>query len=188
MNLPDLPENKAAASKWVKTQNAVYDDYVKGMQNWTNLAKKHRITRAEAIKAVEEVHDYVKSTGVFKEMAKERLHEMDYHYNMLIEEGWSTVEELKNDSKHDKVAPALKIIADMEKARQEALTKAGMYDDYEMGDMLAESERKVDAIVKLLKAVIAEFPDTKQMILSGIKDIEDPDRLPEPDVIDGDVL
>lgn len=178
------PEDAAAASKWIKTQNAVYDDYVKGEQNWTALAKKHKITRAEAIKAVDEVHDYVKSTGVFKEMAKERLYEMDYHYNMLIKTVWDAIREMEADPrKADKIPAAAKAIADIESRRQEALTKAGMYDDYEMGDLMAESERKVEAIKTLLKEVVSKFPETKQMIIEGIHKIEDPDRLPDPEVV-----
>ena len=64
-------ENVVAQTKWIKQQNAVYDDYVKGEQNYTKLAKKHNITRAEAIKMVEEVNTYVRQSGAFKEMAKE---------------------------------------------------------------------------------------------------------------------
>ena len=182
-------ENVVAQTKWIKQQNAVYDDYVKGEQNYTKLAKKHNITRAEAIKMVEEVNTYVRQSGAFKEMAKERLSEMDHHYSMLIKEGWEAIEEMKQDGgKSDKIATTLKAIADIEAKRQDALQKAGMYDDYEVGDMLAESERKIDAIRSLLREVIAKHPETKQMILVGLRDIQDPDRLPEPEVIDGEVV
>lgn len=181
-------EQKAITSKWIKLQNAVYDDFVKGDQNYTALAKKHSITRAEAIQAVEEVKNYINQTSAFKEMARERLYEMDHHYSMLIKEGWDAIEEMKGNGGKDasKIATTIKAIADIEAKRQDALQKSGMYDDFEMGDMLAESERKIDAIKSLLKDVLAKFPDTKQMIMNGLKDINDPNRLPDPEDLDGE--
>ena len=174
-------------TEWIRKQNAVYDDFVKGTQDYTALARKHGITRAKAIEMVREVNDYIKQSGAFKEMAKERLGEMDHHYSMLIKEGWQAVEDMKDEGKKaDKIPSALKAIADIEAKRQEALQKAGMYDDYEMGDMLAESERKIEAIKELLKEVITKFPETKNVILNGLKDIQDPNRLPEPDTIPGE--
>lgn len=180
-------ENVVAQTKWIKQQNAVYDDYVKGEQNYAKLAKKHGITRADAITMVEEVNSYIRQSGAFKEMAKERLGEMDHHYSMLIHTVWEAIEEMRQDGKHDKVPAAAKAAGDLEAKRQEALQKAGMFEDYEIGDMLAESERKVGEVTKLLKRVIAEFPETKQMIIEGIKNIENPDRLPEPDIVEGKV-
>jgi predicted small secreted protein len=179
-------ENAAAESEWIKKQNAVYDDWVKGEQNFTALAKRHNVTRAKAIEMVEEVKQYMQATGVFKDMAKERLHEMNHHYSMLIKEGWTAVDEMKEKGQYDRVPGALKVIGDLEAKRQEALQKSGMYDDYEMGDMLAESERKIDSIRDLLRNVIKQFPATKNMILDGLRDIQEPDRLPDPDVIDGE--
>lgn len=184
-----LPEDNAANSEWVKKQNAVYDDFVKGNQNYTALAKRHNIKRADAIKMVQEVHDYVKASGVFKEMAKARLNEMDHHFSMLIKEGWEAIENMKDEgTKSDKIATTIKAIADIEAKRQEALQKAGMYDDFEVGDMLAEAEAKIDAIKELLKEVLKKHPETKQMIMIGLRDIQDPNRLPEPEVIDGEVV
>lgn len=187
-NLPEPIENAAARSKWMKKQNEVYDDYVKGNQNYTALAKRHGITRAEAITMIEEVNAYIRASSVFKEKAKERLAEMDHHYSMLIKEGWDAIEEMRGNPRDaSKIATTIKAIADIEAKRQDALQKAGMYDDYEIGDMLAESERKIDAIKGLLKEIIAKYPETKNDVLNGLRDIQDPDRLPEPDVIDGDV-
>lgn len=177
-------ENIVAQTRWVKKQNAVYDDYVKGEQNYTALAKKHGITRAEAINMVAEVNDYIRQSGVFKEMAKERLAEMDHHYSMLIKTVWTAIENMENDGKHDKVPAAAKAAGDLEAKRQEALQKAGMYEDYEIGDLIAESERKIEEIKKLLQKVIAEFPGAKQMIVDGLKSIQDPNRLPDPEVVE----
>lgn len=189
MNNKIVPlEHKAITAKWIKIQNAIYDDFVKGEQNYTALAKKHKVTRAEAIQAIDEVKEYVNQTGAFKEMAKERLYEMDHHYSMLIKEGWDAIDEMRNNPRDaSKIATTIKAIADIEAKRQEALQKSGMYDDFEMGDMLAESERKIDAIKNLLKDVLGKFPETKTMIMEGLRGIQDPHRLPDPDVIDGEV-
>lgn len=186
-NLPKRPEEKAISADWIKKQNEIFDDYVTGFQDWTKLARRHNVTRAEAITAVEQVQQYMTQTGVFKEMARTRLHEMNHHYGMLIRETWEAVEEMKSDPrKVDKVPAAIKVIADIEHKRQEALQKAGMFDDHEMGDMVAEAERKVDAIKKLLKEVITKFPETKEMIIRGLQNADDPNRLPDIETIESE--
>lgn len=188
-NLPDKPENRAVDAAWIKKQNEIFDDYVTGLQDWTKLAKRHKVTRAEAINAVEQVKEYMHSTGVFKDMARTRLHEMNHHYSILIRKVHQAVEDMENDaSKVDKIPGAIKVIADIEHKRQEALQKTGMFDDHEMGDLVAESDRKVEAIKKLLKAVVGQFPETRDMIIKGLQSVEDPDRLPDPDDIEGEVI
>jgi len=183
------PDDEFRDSEYTKKQNQVYDDYIKGNQNYTALARKHGLTRAEVMQMISSVNDYVRASGVFKEMAKERLHQMDRHYAMLIQEGWDAIEVMKEEgTKAEKIATTIKAIADIEAKRQDALQKAGMYDDYEVGDMLAETEAKMDAIKELLKQVIKEFPQAKAMILTGLRDIQDPNRLPEPEVIGGEVV
>lgn len=182
-------EHRAIEAKWVKVQNAVYDSYVQGEQNFAKLAKKHNITRADAVQAVEEVKEYFRSTGVFKEMAKERLHEMDHHYSMLIHEGWEAIEEMRGrPADASKIATTIKAIADIEAKRQDALQKSGAYEDFEIGEQIYENERKIDAIKALLKNVIQEFPETKKMIIDGLKKVDDPDRAPDIETIEGAVV
>lgn len=56
-----------------------------------------------------------------------------------------------------------------------------------MGDLVAEAERKVEEVQKLLKDVISKFPETKTMIINGLRKIQNPDYLPEP-TIDGEII
>lgn len=177
-------------SEWIKKQNEAFDLYLRGELSATKIAQRLGLKRADVVLMIDEVKQNLRSTESFKEMSRERLHEMDKHYAMLIKEAWDAVEELKSGEKTiDKVPGALKIIGDLEAKRQEALQKAGIYDDNEMGDMVAEAERKVEEIGVLLKKVIAAFPESKKMIVDGLRRIQDPNALPEPEeVIEGDVI
>lgn len=177
---------QVAQSEYVEKQNAAFDLYLQGVTKYNDIAKRLNIPRAQVEVMIEEVKTYLRSHESFKEMGRERLHQMDKHYGMIIRKGWETVEELENGNDHDKIGSVLKMIADVEAKRQDALQKAGMYDDSELADMIAETERKTEEIKKLLLQIIGKHPETKQDILSGLKRIEDPDYQPEPVVINDD--
>lgn len=186
---PKSPDDKSLDSAYIKKQNEVFDDYLKGIQNYNQLAKRHNISRADAVQMVESVKDYFRQSGVFKAMASERLAEMDRHYTLLIKEGWDAIEEMRGrPADASKIATTIKAIADIEAKRQDSLQKAGFYEDDQIGDMLAEAEVKIEAIQTLLKQIITKYPAAKQDILNGLRDIQNPGRLKDPDVIDGEVL
>lgn len=169
-------------AKYVENQNKVAEMLLKyGQTNLTKIARATGLPRAEVVIMVDEIKAGMRSMDNYKEMARERLSQMDRHYELLIQEAWEAVEELKSDPKTmDKVPGALKIIGDLEAKRQESLQKAGLYDDSELADMMVETERKVEGIKKLLQDIIRSHPDLKEFIIQGLRKIENSDELPEP--------
>lgn len=170
--------------EWIEKQIDVVDLFLQGNTNYTALARKTNLDRATVVEMIEDAKNSWRTMESFKTIWRERLHEMDRHYSMLIKEGWETVENLKEAGHWDKVSTALKTIADIEGRRQDALHKAGIYDDSELGDAIAEMEEKTDAIKQLLKQVVQEYPETKKMIVDGIRRLDG--DLPDPIVVDGD--
>lgn len=186
-NVPARPDPRDA--EWFKKQNAVVDDFLKGNTNYTDLARRHSVKRAEAIQMLDEWKDFVRSDKSFKEMGRERLHEMDRHFGLIIKGLWDNAEALDEDDKHDKAAGVRKIIAEVEHKRQDALQKAGMYDDGELADMVMETERKTQAIAEFLTKLAADEPHLKPRIIEALKKIENPDYIApvDLDVVDGEV-
>lgn len=169
--------NELHDTEYFKNQNAIVDDFLKGNTNYTELAKKHRITRAEAVQMVNDWKDFVRSDKSFKEMGRERLHEMDRHYELIIKEMWENQDDLKDSGEFHKAATVLKMISETEAKRQDALQKAGMYDDGELADMIMENERKTEAISKFLTELIEEHPNLRGKIVEALRKIEDPDYI-----------
>lgn len=172
-------------TEYFKKQNDVVDDFLRGITEPTALAKAHGITRADAIVMLDEWRDFVRSDKSFKEMGRERLHEMDRHYALLIKDGHETIQELKDGGSWDKVGAALKVVADIEHKRQDALQKAGMYDDGELADMLIENERKTEEISKFLLELVEDEPHLKNRIIDALKKIEDPNYIAPMDIEPG---
>lgn len=181
-NVPARPDPRDA--EWFKKQNAIVDDFLKGNTNYTDLAKRHSIKRADAIIMLDEWKQYVRSDKSFKEMGRERLHEMDRHYGLIIQEMWDSHQDLKDSGEFHKAATVLKMISEVEAKRQDALQKAGMYDDGELADMVMETERKTQAIAEFLMKLAADYPELKPKIIEALKKIENPDYI-QPMDLDG---
>lgn len=179
------PYDEAFDSEYIKKQRAVWDDYSRGENDPSVLAKKHGILRKDAMQMVEEVKGYLKEHHNFQDMAKEALSKMTYTFEMIKREQWENVEELKNSDKGIlAMSTALKNIAATEGQLQDALQKAGLYENDEMAEMMMESERKMEGVQQLLMEVIDKAPELKPMIIAGLIKIENPDHLDEPMDID----
>jgi nucleoside-triphosphatase THEP1 len=77
----------------------------------------------------------------------------------------------------------LKNIADVERARQDTLQKAGYYDNVGMADEIAKMEKLGDDIKQFLKEVVKKYPETTSFIMEGIRKIYN-----EEPTIEGEVI
>lgn len=179
--------NKLSDSEYFKRQNLVSELLLQGNTNYTDIARKVNITRAEVVVIVDQIKEAWQSMESFSEIARQRLREMDAHYSMLIKKSYERYEDLVEEDEHAKAAAILKQIGDIEAKRQDSLQKAGVYDDTELADFVAEAERKVGEISEFLVSFVKKNPEHKAEIVAMLRRVENPDLLPEPDIIQGDV-
>lgn len=151
--------------------NKVVERILKGQNDPTKIAKDLGLKRAQVLDYIDEWKQIAANDDNIKARAREALVAMDEHYSLIISRLWETVEQadLANDTKSK--TTTLKAIADIEAKRQEALQKAGLYDDAELGDELALMEERAEKIKKLLTTIASKYPDTKMEIMVGLKDI-----------------
>jgi hypothetical protein len=100
---------------------------------------------------------------------------------MLIKEAWKTVEDADQAGQLNIKATALKLIADIEGKRIGMLQEVGLLDNAELATQLAETERKQDILVKILKEVTATCPKCKLEVAKRLSQIT---GIVEPVVID----
>lgn len=155
----------------IQRQDEVYRRWLKGDRNATSIAKELGMKRAEVLQYIEDAKEIARNDDEIRARAKEALHEADAALNMVLERSWETVEQADRTADLKTKATVLKNIADIEGKRVEMLQKAGLYDDAALGDELAQMEEKADAIKELLKQVASEHPDTRHMIMKGLKKI-----------------
>ena len=162
--------------------NKVVSELLKG-NNPTQIATLTGFKRAEVLEYIEEWKQVVRSDSGARERAKEAISGADQHYAMLIKEAWKTVEDADTQGQLNVKATALKLIADIECKRIGMLQEVGLLDNAELATQLAETERKQDILVKILKEVTATCPKCKMEVAKRLSQIT---GIVEPVVIDAE--
>ena len=150
--------------------NKVVEELLKG-NNPTQIAAVTGFKRAEVIEYIDEWKQVVRSDSGARERAKEAISGADQHYAMLIKEAWKTVEDADQAGQLNIKATALKLIADIEGKRIGMLQEVGLLDNAELATQLAETERKQDVLVKILKEVTATCPKCKLEVAKRLSQI-----------------
>jgi len=150
--------------------NKVVEELLKG-NNPTQIASVTGFKRSEVIEYIDEWKQVVRSDSGAREKAKEAISGADQHYAMLIKEAWKTVEDADTQGQLNVKATALKLIADIEGKRIGMLQEVGLLDNAELATQLAETERKQDILVKILKEVTATCPKCKMEVAKRLSQI-----------------
>jgi uncharacterized protein with PIN domain len=165
--------------------NKVVEELLKG-NNPTQIATLTGFKRADVIGYIDEWKEVVKNDSGARERAKQAISGADQHYAMLIKEAWKTVEDADQAGQLNIKATALKLIADIEGKRIGMLQEVGLLDNAELATQLAETERKQEILVKILKEVTATCPKCKMEVakrLSQITGIVEPVDMDENRII-----
>jgi hypothetical protein len=150
--------------------NKVVEELLKG-NNPTQIAAVTGFKRAEVLEYIDEWKQVVRSDSGARDRAKEAISGADQHYAMLIKEAWRTVEDADQAGQLNIKATALKLIADIEGKRIGMLQEVGLLDNAELATQLAETERKQDVLVKILKEVTATCPKCKMEVAKRLSQI-----------------
>lgn len=162
--------------------NKVVSELLKG-NTLTQIATLTGFKRAEVVEYIDEWKEVVRNDSTARERAKEAISGADQHYAMLIKEAWKTVEDADGAGQLNVKATALKLIADIEGKRIGMLQEVGLLDNAELATQVAETERKQEILVKILKEVTASCPKCKLEVAKRLSQIT---GVIEPVVIDAE--
>jgi uncharacterized protein with PIN domain len=150
--------------------NKVVEELLKG-NNPTQIATITGFKRADVIGYIDEWKEVVKNDSGTRERAKQAISGADQHYAMLIKEAWKTVEDADQAGQLNVKATSLKLIADIESKRIGMLQEVGLLDNAELATQLADTERKQEILVKILKEVTATCPKCKLEVAKRLSQI-----------------
>jgi uncharacterized protein (DUF885 family) len=150
--------------------NKVVEELLKG-SNPTQISSLTGIKRSEVVEYIDEWKSVVKNDSTSRDRAKEAVSGADQHYAMLIKEAWKTVEDADQQGQLNVKATALKLIADIETKRIAMLQQIGLLDNQEIADQIAETERKQDVLVSILRDVAKDYPDIRREIMKRLSQI-----------------
>ena len=150
--------------------NKVVEELLRG-NNPTQIATLTGLKRAEVVGLIDEWKNVVHNDTSARERAKEAISGADQHYAMLIKEAWKTVEDADQSGQLSVKSVALKLIADIEGKRIGMLQEVGLLDNAELAGQIAESERKQEVLVRILKEVTASCPKCKMEVAKRLSQI-----------------
>lgn len=150
--------------------NRVVEELLKG-NSPTQIATITGYKRAEVLEYIEDWKSVVRNDNTARERAKEAVVAADQHYAMLINESWRTVESADQAGQLNVKATALKLIADIEAKRIGMLQQVGLLDNAEMAAQIADTEKKQDILVGILKEVTSTCPKCKMEVAKRLSQI-----------------
>jgi hypothetical protein len=159
----------------------VVNELLKGELNATNISRTTGIKRAQVVEYIAAWKMIAQNDKSIQARARENLVEMDKHYSLIMKEQWALVDDM--ETPRAVKATLLKNIADVEKARQDTLQKAGYYDNTGIADEVVKMEELATKIKEFLKEVTKKYPETTVFIMEGIKKIYN-----EEPTIEGEVI
>jgi hypothetical protein len=150
--------------------NRVVSELLKG-SNPTQIAAITGFKRGEVVDLIDDWKNVIHNDTGARERAKEAISGADQHYAMLIKEAWKTVEDADQAGQLNVKATSLKLIADIEGKRIGMLQEVGLLDNAELANQIADTERKQDILVKILKEVTASCPKCKIEVAKRLSQI-----------------
>ena len=150
--------------------NRVVSELLKG-SNPTQIAAITGFKRGEVVDLIDDWKNVIHNDTGARERAKEAISGADQHYAMLIKEAWTTVEDADQAGQLNVKATSLKLIADIEGKRIGMLQEVGLLDNAELANQIADTERKQDILVKILKEVTASCPKCKIEVAKRLSQI-----------------
>lgn len=120
----------------------------------------------------EEFKQYARNDLYTQQRSREIIGYFDEHYSSLIQQMYEVVSEADMNGDYKNKGNALKLIAEMEAKRVDALQKAGVLSAQSIGDEVAQMQIKHEKIISLLKDVATQYPAAAELIAQGIADIQ----------------
>jgi hypothetical protein len=150
--------------------NMVVEELLKGSTP-TQIATSTGMKRADVVTLIEEWKSIVHNDSSSRDRAKEAISGADQHYAMLIKEAWKTVEDADTQGALAVKSGALKLIADIETKRIAMLQSVGILENTEIAAQIAETEKKQEILVSILKEVTSSCPKCKMDVAKRLSQI-----------------
>jgi hypothetical protein len=165
--------------------NKVVEELLKG-NSATQIASITGFSRKEVLEYLDEWKSVVHNDSNMRDRAREAISGADQHYAMLIKEAWKTVEDADTQGQLNVKSSALKLISEIETKRIAMLQSVGVLENNEIASQIAETERKQELLVGILKEVTSTCHKCKMDVakrLSQITGIVESVKIEEAEVI-----
>lgn len=132
------------------------------------IARETGMTRVAVMADIAEWQRMARNNNYIQERSKDAITGADQHYSMIIKKLWDTVDEAEKQGELRIKKDTLTSIANVEEKRINMLQKAGLLDNQELADKVADTERKQKVLTEILREVANEHPEVRAKILGKL--------------------
>ncbi len=132
--------------------------YGKGYKPF-QIAKKMNIDRKTVDEHIAEWKEAIRDTKFIRDRVEEHIAQMDEHFDELSKQLHYTLDAIDKNTTDAALmgqrTAAIKALAEITTKRIDALQKAGLLDAADLGDEIADNERKMAQLLAILREVTA---------------------------------
>ena len=150
--------------------NAVASEYLKGTDT-AQIARDLDIPRTRVMSLLNDWRKMAANNEAIHARAREALAGADQHYSGLIKKAYEVIDSADQTANLNAKTTAIKLIADIEAKRLDMLHRAGLLDNKEIAEELADMERKHEVLINILKDIASEYPNIRDEILRRLSEV-----------------
>lgn len=149
--------------------NLVASEYLKGTDTAV-IAQQLDMPRTRVMSLLNDWRKMASNNEAIHARAREALAGADQHYSGLIKKAYEVIESADTTNNLGAKTNAIKLIADIEAKRLDMLHRAGLLDNKEIAEELAEMERKHEVLINILKEIASKHPEIRNEILRRLSE------------------
>jgi len=130
------------------------------------------LTRQQVLDTVDEWKKFAVSNRALTDRAAEVVHQADGHFAQIIDAAWLVQDTAEQAGEMRNQIAALSLAASTEEKRVKMLKDAGVLENLELANQVAETEAKADQIVAILKEVTANCDHCREEVRRRLNAIQ----------------
>lgn len=162
--------SELALPEHMETMDKVMELYFKSVHPKT-IGQQLNMTQGQVRNYIDEWKQYAMSSRSLTDRAAEVVHQADGHFGQIIDAAWQVVDTAEQAGEMRNQISALGLAASTEEKRVKMLKEAGVLDNLELANQVAETEEKAEKIVAILKEVTAECDHCREEVRRRLNQI-----------------
>lgn len=151
--------------------NKVASEYLMG-NDVSSISVNLNIPRHRVVSLLDDWRSMASNNEAIRERAREALVGADQHFSSLIKKTYEVIDSADQTSNLNAKTTAIKLISDIETKRLDMLHKAGLLENKEMAEHIAETERKQLILINILKDIATDYPEIRKKIMTRLSEIQ----------------
>lgn len=171
-----MSNSEVALPEHMERMDKVMELYFKSVPI-KQIGQQLKLTRAQVLDTVDEWKQFAMSSRTLTDRASEVVHQADGHFGQIIDSAWNVADQAEQAGELRNQISALGLAASTEEKRVKMLKDAGVLDNLELANQVAETEEKAEQIVAILKEVTADCDHCREEVrrrLNKIKGFAEP--------------